>query len=167
MKKSIANLVVAVTLVLSFTANHAQIKNTKSQTLKIYGNCGMCEKTIEKAGNLNNVATVNWNKDTKMATLNYDAKKTNQVEILKRIALAGYDSDKFIAPDDAYASLHDCCQYDREAKVPVKAKFVVLNHDSETTQVVVQETYPLKSVFDNYFALKETLVQTDESLTSK
>ena len=50
------------------------------------------EKTIEKAGNLKNVATLDWNKDTKMATLTYDAKKTNQDEILKRIALAGYDS---------------------------------------------------------------------------
>lgn len=167
MKKSISNLIMVVTLVLSFTANHAQIKNTTSHTLKIYGNCGMCEKTIEKAGNLINVATVNWNNDTKMAALTYDAKKTNQVEILKRIALAGYDSDKFLALDDAYASLYDYCQYDREAKVPVKAKFVAHNHDSETKEFVVQETYPLKSVFENYFAVKEALVQTDELLTSK
>ncbi|ESU26673.1 hypothetical protein FLJC2902T_26480 [Flavobacterium limnosediminis JC2902] len=48
-----------------------------------------------------------------------DAAKTNQGEILERIALAGYDSDKFSAPDDIYNNLQVCCQYDRVAKVAV------------------------------------------------
>ena len=48
---------------------------------------------------------MDWNKDTKIATITYDEKKTNQDEILKRIALSGYDSDKFLAPDDVYAKL--------------------------------------------------------------
>ena len=90
----------AITLLLSFTACNAQIKNSKTETVKIYGNCGMCETTIEKAGNLKKTAEVDWNKDTKIATITYDEKKTNQDEILKRIALSGYDSDKFLAPDD-------------------------------------------------------------------
>ena len=167
MKKSISNLLVAVTLLLSFTASHAQIKNAITETVKIYGNCGMCEKTIEKAGNLKKVASVDWNKDTGMATLTYDAKKTNQDEILKRIAFAGYDSDKFLAPDEAYASLHGCCQYDRQAKVPVKSEVVTHIHDSKTTKVPVEETDQLKAVFDNYFAVKDALVQTDASVTSK
>lgn len=94
----------------------AQIKNVKTETVKISGNCGMCKKTIEKAGNLKNIAKVTWNIDTKMAIITYDTKKTNQDEILKRIALSGYDSDKFIATDDAYNNLHGCCQYDRVAK---------------------------------------------------
>ena len=38
-----------------------------------------------------------------MATLTYDPSKTNQDEVLKRIALAGYDKEKFLAPDDVYA----------------------------------------------------------------
>lgn len=37
---------------LSFIASNAQIKNAKTESVKIYGNCGMCETTIEKAGNL-------------------------------------------------------------------------------------------------------------------
>ena len=95
--KSISKTVVAITMLLSFTVCNAQIKNAKTETVKIYGNCGMCQKTIEKAGSLKNVAKVNWDIDTNMATLTYDAKKTNQDEILKRIALSGYDSDKFLA----------------------------------------------------------------------
>ena len=42
----------AITLLLSFTACNAQIKNAKTESVKIYGNCGMCETTIEKAGNV-------------------------------------------------------------------------------------------------------------------
>ena len=108
--KSLSKIVMVIAVLLSSVNSFAQIKNEKTETVKIYGNCEMCKKTIEKAGNLKNVATVNWNKDTKMATLNYDGKKTNQDEILKRIALAGYDSEKFLAPDDVYAKLSDCCQ---------------------------------------------------------
>jgi copper chaperone CopZ len=102
--------------ILLSTSCDAQIKNSKTETVKIYGNCGMCEKTIEKAGYLKKVAKVDWDKDTKMATITYDTKKTSQAEILKRIALAGYDSDIFLAPDDIYAKLPGCCQYDRVRK---------------------------------------------------
>jgi hypothetical protein len=55
-----------------------------------------------------------------MAVLTYDASKTSQDEILKRIALVGYDSDKFLAPDATY-DVHECCQYERVAKVAMPA----------------------------------------------
>ena len=119
MKNSFKNIMVATFVLLSFTIN-AQIKNSKTETVKIYGNCGMCETNIEKVGTIKKVAKVDWNQETQMSTLTYDTTKTNQDEILKRIALAGYDSDKFLAPDDVYNNLHGCCQYDRVAKVPVK-----------------------------------------------
>ena len=38
-----------------------------------------------------------------MATLNYDENETNQFEILKRIALTGYDNEKFLSTADVYA----------------------------------------------------------------
>lgn len=107
-------------MLVSFTSSYAQIKNVTTEQFKIYGNCGMCEKTIEKAGNVKNIASVDWDKETKMATISFDNKKTNKDEILKRIALVGYDSDSFLAPDDVYNNLHGCCQYDRVAKTPVK-----------------------------------------------
>jgi hypothetical protein len=55
----------------------------------------MCETKIER--DTKNIAAVDWDKDTKMATLIYDSKITNKDEILKRIALVGYDSEKFHA----------------------------------------------------------------------
>ncbi len=172
MKNSISKIAVAIVLLLTFTPSFAQIKNAKTETVKIYGNCGMCEKTIEKAGNLKKVASVDWNKDTKMATLTYDATKTNQDEILKRIALAGYDSDKFLAPDDVYANLHGCCQYDRSPLTPkggnVAMETAMGNHDmkGEDSQAMSQKSNELKTVFDSYFEVKDALVATDEAAAS-
>lgn len=165
---------VATFVLLSITIN-AQIKNAKTETVKVYGNCGMCEATIEKAGSLKKVATVDWDQDTKMATLTYDTKKTTQDEILKKISLAGYDSDKFLAPDDAYNNLHGCCQYDRVAKVSVNEETKIETTDvnqsnhanqSETPVTGVQKENQLKSVFDNYFNVKDALVKSDGNATA-
>lgn len=71
--KSISKVLIAITILLSYTTCIAQIKNATNETVKIYGNCGMCEKTIEKAGNVKKVASVDWNQDTQMATISYDA----------------------------------------------------------------------------------------------
>ena len=156
--------------VLLSTSIQAQIKSAKNETVKIYGNCGMCKTKIEKAGNIKRIAKVDWNHETQMATMTYDATKTNQDEILKRIALVGYDSDKFLAPDDAYNNLHGCCQYDRVAKVPAKKenKTIAGNEDhsnhgnnSETAAAVTQNENQLKTVFDNYFLVKDALITSD------
>lgn len=183
--KSLKKTVIAMTLLLSVVVANAQIKNAKTETVKIFGNCGMCEATIEKAGNLKKVAKVDWNATTGMATITYDSKQTNQDEILKRIALAGYDSEKFLAPDDVYNNLHGCCQYDREAKVAVKTETKSDPSDSEKTkQMATMENHSnhdnnsetpkagqvhqnqLKPVFDNYFLLKDALVKTDGKTAS-
>ena len=169
--KSISKILVAITILLSLTSCNAQIKNAKTETVKIYGNCGMCEERIEKAGNLKNVAKVDWNVDTKMATLTYDAKQTNQDAILKRIALSGHDSDKFLAPNDSYSKIPGCCQYDREAKVPVKVDAISgadkPNHsEMDMTTTATTTENQLKPIFDNYFAVKDALVKTDGNTAS-
>jgi len=172
MKNSFIKIMVAAVMLLS-TAINAQIKNSKTEKVKVYGNCGMCETKIEKAGTIKKIASVDWNKDTQMATLTYDAKKTNQDEILKRIALVGYDSDKFLAPDDVYNNLHGCCQYDRVAKVPVKEETATASNESHSnhnnnsdTKTVIQNENQLKSVFDTYFLLKDALITSDGTKTA-
>jgi Protein of unknown function (DUF3347) len=176
--KSTSKILMAVAVLLSCVASNAQIiKNAKTETVHIYGNCEMCKSTIEKASSRKKIADVSWNKDTKMAVLTYDAKKTNQDEILKRIALAGYDSDKFLAPDNAYAKLESCCQYERKAKVVAKVEAPTMDiAKAESSKMemndhtVMTETKPevsqLKAVFDNYFALKDALVKTDGKAAS-
>lgn len=162
----------AITLLLSISTCFAEIKNAKVETVHIYGNCSICKKTIESAANVKDIVQVEWNKDTKMAFLTYDEKKTNQDEILKRIGLAGYDSDKFLAPDNVYAKLETCCQYERTGKVLVKvedAKTVILAVEEKVVAPIlatnIQEEQ-LKEVFDSYFAVKDALVKTDGNLAA-
>jgi len=174
MKKSLNNLLMATFILLSITINAQKIKNAKTETAKVYGNCGMCETKIEKAGNVKNVASVDWNQDTGMATITYDTTKTNQDEILKRIALVGYDSEKILAPDDVYNNLHGCCQYDRVAKVPVKTESESLattdehaNHNHAAMQTKeAPKMSQLDAVYENYFSLKDALVKTDGTTAS-
>ena len=152
--KLLKKTMMAILLLLSIVVSNAQIKNAKTETVKIFGNCGMCKATIEKAGNLKNSASVDWNADTKMAVLTYDSKITNQDEILKRIALSGYDSDKFLAPEAVYSKLSGCCQYDRIAKVPVKVDAISGADKSEHSEMNMSNhskttESQLKSVFDN------------------
>jgi copper chaperone CopZ len=175
--KSLSKIVMVIVVLLSSVNSFAQIKNAKTETVKVYGNCGMCKATIEKAGNVNKVASVEWNKDTKMATLTYDSDKTNQDEILKRIALAGYDSEKFLAPDDVYAKLPGCCQYSRELKPAAKSNDAGMDMKNEhanhnhnemaaTNTADAQNAPQLKAVFDNYFSVKDALVKTDAGTSS-
>lgn len=162
----------AMALMLSISTCFAEIKNAKVETVHIYGNCSICKKTIESAANVKDVVQIEWNKDTKMAVLTYDEKKTNQEEILKRIGLAGYDSDKFLAPDNVYAKLETCCQYDRTGKVVAKVeaiKTVILAVEEKVLAPILItkiQGEQLKEVFDSYFAVKDALVKTDGTLAA-
>jgi copper chaperone CopZ len=91
----------------------AQIKNASVSNVRVYGNCGMCKKRIEKAGNQSGIAQVKWDTDAEMAQITYDGSKTTPEDVLKRIAAAGHDSDQFRADKKVYDALHACCQYAR------------------------------------------------------
>jgi len=165
-------LLMAMALMLSISTCFAEIKNAKVETVHIYGNCSICKSTIETAANVKNVVQVEWNKDTKMAVLTYDEKQTNQDEILKRIGLAGYDSDKFLAPDNVYAKLETCCQYERVEKIIAKIEAIKVVNLAVEEKVVAPiletktEGEQLKEVFNSYFAVKDALVKTDGTLAA-
>ncbi len=165
-------LLMAMALMLSISTCFAEIKNAKVETVHIYGNCSICKSTIESAANVKDVVQIEWNKDTKMAVLTYDEKQTNQDEILKRIGLAGYDSDKFLAPDNVYAKLETCCQYERAAKIIAKieaTKAVNLAVEEKVVAPILEtktEGEQLKEVFNSYFAVKDALVKTDGTLAA-
>jgi copper chaperone CopZ len=154
---------------IATSAYATKIKNIKTEIVKVYGNCDIGKTAIEHAGNLNKVAQVGWDLDTQMATLTYDTTKTNQTKILKRIALAGYDSDQFLAPDEAYERLPQNCHYDRVNKsIPVQNKTVKTDsmQNDQTTFAKMHEVTQLKAIFDNYFLLKDALVKSDQKSAS-
>ena len=88
-------------------------QNSKTEIIKVLGNCGTCKAKIEKAAKVDGVSKAEWNQDTKKLTLVYDPSKVTTDVVQKKIAAVGYDTEKYKAEDKAYQKLDACCQYDR------------------------------------------------------
>lgn len=104
----------AVLLFSISSINTTYAQTTKTETIKIWGNCGMCKTTIEKAAKKAGAKTANWNEDSKELKVSYAVNKTSSVKIQEAIAKAGYDTQDFTADNKAYDNLHTCCKYDRK-----------------------------------------------------
>lgn len=164
--KKIQHFMLGLSLLLAFTSCATPIKNAKTETYKVAGNCEMCKSTIETAANKKGVSSAEWDKDKKVMNLTYDSKQTTASDILKRIAYAGYDNEQFLAPDEAYSKLPGCCKYDR-----MKKEIPVTNTVSEPSKgdTIVKEqekVNQLSKVYDQYFALKDALVKDDGTTAS-
>ena len=86
---------------------------TKTETFKVFGNCGMCKSTIEKAAKTAGASSALWNEETKDLTVKYSSSTTNTAKIQQKIAAVGYDNVGFKATTEAYKKLPGCCQYER------------------------------------------------------
>lgn len=111
--KFIATAILAVTTSVFTFAQTSQNASSKTETIKVSGNCDMCKSKIEKAAKIDGVSKAEWNKDTKVLTLAYNPSAVTSDAVQKSIAAVGYDTEKFKATDAAYKSLPSCCQYDR------------------------------------------------------
>jgi periplasmic mercuric ion binding protein len=87
----------------------------KKETIKVWGNCGMCKKTIETAAKKAGATTADWSTETRMLAVAYNPAKSSNQKIQKAVAAAGYDTKDFTASDETYNKLHFCCQYDRKS----------------------------------------------------
>jgi mercuric ion binding protein len=120
--KTIKILLAIMIAIISTQSANAQSDKTertvgiKTQTIKVYGECGMCKKRIEKAAwTVEGVKSARWNEDTKVLTLKYSVfKKEAADNVQKKIAAVGYDTEKYSADGAAYQKLPDCCQYQRK-----------------------------------------------------
>lgn len=91
------------------------VATTQTALFQVWGNCGMCKKTIEKAAKgVDGVASADWNVDTHQFNVSFDPAKTSAEKVHQAIAAAGYDTDAVRGDDAAYNKLHGCCQYERK-----------------------------------------------------
>lgn len=114
----------------AFTAS-AQKKadpTQKKETFKVWGECGMCKKNIEKAAKDSGATTANWDTDSKQLTITYNTTRTSNQKIQQAIAAAGYDTRDLTADNTAYDKLHECCKYDRKAAAAREEKKEHSNH---------------------------------------
>jgi periplasmic mercuric ion binding protein len=110
----------AVILSSIFAINFSYAQTVvKKETIKIWGNCGMCKTTIEKAAKKAGATNASWNEESKELKVAYAGNKTSSAKIQQAIAKTGYDTQDFTASDKAYNKLHGCCQYDRKVSTTV------------------------------------------------
>lgn len=95
---------------------------SKTESFKVYGNCGMCKSRIEKAAKAVGVAEASWSADTRMLSVTYDSSKVTNEEIQKKIASVGHDTEAMRAEDSVYEKLPGCCLYERKKPETTEAK---------------------------------------------
>ena len=95
----------------------AQNKNAKA-IIEVNGVCLMCKDRIEKACiKTKGVKSAVWDVNSHELSLIFNEQKTDLTVIQESIAAVVNDTQKIIATDEAYASVHPCCKYrDQEVK---------------------------------------------------
>lgn len=89
----------------------------KTEKIEVKGNCGMCEKRIEKAASaVEGVSKADWNKETKILKVTLDDTKTNLDKVEVAIAKVGHDTPHHKASTEVYNELPGCCKYDKSAE---------------------------------------------------
>jgi periplasmic mercuric ion binding protein len=109
--KTLKIIIIAILAIVITSTVYSQTATTKTEILKVSGNCDMCKARIEKAAKIDGVTKAEWNKETKILAVTFDPAKTNTDAIGKKIAAAGHDNDKAKTTDAAYDKLPSCCQY--------------------------------------------------------
>jgi outer membrane receptor for ferrienterochelin and colicins len=124
--------------ILFATFLSAQNLNIFEKTI-VKGNCEQCKARIEKAAKSADATKANWSAETKVLEIEFNPAKTSLEEILKKIAQAGHDNEKFKAKDAVYKNLPSCCLYDREQKIEE-----LLPNKTKSLSEVLQNSLPMK-----------------------
>ncbi|MBB4806700.1 outer membrane receptor for ferrienterochelin and colicin/copper chaperone CopZ [Chryseobacterium defluvii] len=104
----------------------------KENEFYVKGNCGSCKARIEKAAQDAGADSAEWNAEKQMISLNFNPSKTSADTILKKIAEAGHDNEKYKSSDKTYNDLPGCCLYDRDIPMGAPNPKVHFEEDSES-----------------------------------
>ena len=105
---------IAVLAMISSTL-FAQKTTEKTDTIKVYGECGMCKSRIQKTLKIDGISSAVWDVDTKMLTVTYNPSTITNDIIQQKIAAVGHDTEKYKADDKVYDKLPGCCHYERKS----------------------------------------------------
>ena len=97
--------------IVALTVSSVTFAATKTETIKVSGNCESCKARIEKAAKEAGVTKADWSDKTKVLTLVYDLSKVKSDDVQKKIAAVGHDTPKFKATAAVYNALPGCCKY--------------------------------------------------------
>lgn len=110
-------IVYAVVAILGITAM-AFAKPPKKQTVTFHvsGTCGMCKDRIEQALDKPGISRAIYNVESQTATVTFNPRKLEEIQLHNLVAIAGHDTEKVKASEQAYQELPECCQYRSGAK---------------------------------------------------
>ena len=120
--KAIKTLLAFVFAFVAFNTASAQSDKSErtpgldTQSFKVYGECGMCKKRIEKAAiTVDGLTSAVWNEDSKQLAVQYKTTQKDALDNLKKkMASIGHDTEAYAATDKAYQNLPGCCHYKRK-----------------------------------------------------
>ncbi|TDX84562.1 outer membrane receptor protein involved in Fe transport [Epilithonimonas xixisoli] len=98
----------------------------------VKGNCNMCKARIETTATKAGAISANWSAENQTLTMVLDESKVTCDTILKQVAEAGHDNEKYKAPDSVYKSLPACCLYTRGSG---KNENIHTDSDSDAKQI--------------------------------
>ncbi len=106
--------ILSVAVMISVGVLGVQGMSGQKGSFKVAGKCGMCETRIENAAlSVRGVESADWDKESGMIELEYNAKKADLEKVQKAIATAGHDTELYTANDKVYEKLPECCKYER------------------------------------------------------
>ncbi len=85
----------------------------RTESLKVWGKCGMCKERIEKIALASGAESADWDSKTKSLKVVYNPGSSNLEYISDKLAKAGHDTGIKSAKDKAYMRLPECCRYER------------------------------------------------------
>ncbi len=107
--KNIFLIIVGLFLTVNLFAQNAEVK------IKTSAICDKCKATIERDLLFEKgIKKADLDLDSKVVTVVYNSKKTDEQKIRIAITKIGYDADSLAADHAAYLKLPDCCKKDVE-----------------------------------------------------
>ncbi|MCD0478588.1 TonB-dependent receptor [Chryseobacterium sp. LC2016-29] len=97
-------------------ATFVSAQNLSKNQFQVKGNCEMCKERIETTAKKAGARSAQYSIDSQTLTIE-TSEKVSPEAILKKVAEAGHDNEKFKASDETYEKLPGCCHYDRDLKM--------------------------------------------------
>ncbi|KMQ69973.1 TonB-dependent receptor [Chryseobacterium sp. FH2] len=110
MKLYISRIILGVFLLF---AQFILAQNLSKNQFKVKGNCDMCKERIETTAKKAGAKTAIYSIDLQTLTVETDNNISTD-DILKKVAEAGHDNEKFKTTDATYEALPGCCHYNRD-----------------------------------------------------
>lgn len=90
-------------------------QNIEKQEFKVKGNCNMCKSRIEQTAQKAGANSAHWDLEHQILELEISTEHSSFDKILKQIAEAGHDNERYTASKETYNNLPACCLYERES----------------------------------------------------